>query len=188
VVGNKQDLYSDSDKFALETYLKNHSLHDAQLVFTEQGNIEPSLLAGAEEFGNSEKVSTKTSFNDRREVSEHDHQSLEVNIPECGFIKALNKGDGYVSVGWRFAKHFEFDQNRLFIFLHGIQADRLKATFITNNGSFGYNLTPDALTEIPLEQLDESRIEIITDELNDSWEQGLFNCQINHNVKTTDNN
>ena len=46
VVGNKQDLYSEQDKTALETYLRQHSLHNVKLVFTEQGLVDHSLLDG----------------------------------------------------------------------------------------------------------------------------------------------
>lgn len=191
VVGNKQDLYNSSDKVALEKYLQEHSSNEVQLVFAEQGNIEPSLLdepkeVGASSLFNASKIEpTKFSLSTAQVTSpENNPQTLDTAIPECGFIKALNKGEGFVSVGWRFAEQFEFDYKQLFIFLNGIQADRLKATFITNNGNFGYNLTPDALTEIPLEQLDESRIEIITNELSDDWEQDLFDCQTSQSLKT----
>jgi len=171
VVGNKQDLYSNHDKVALENYLQEHALNKIQLVFAEQGRIEPTLLDGAK------TMKPELSLNDHDQlVLDTDHQKLDITIPECGFIKALNKGEGFVSIGWRFDERFKFNQQQLFIFLNGIQADRLKATFITDNGNFGYNLTQDALTEIPLEQLDESRVEIINNELNPDWEQGLFVC------------
>jgi len=170
VVGNKQDLYSDNDKAALKQYLDEHELSDVQLLFAEQGNIAASLLNGPK------TVLSEDLLNQAQLGVGDNAQQLEEPLPESGFIKALNKGEGFASVGWRFAERFEFDQTKLFIFLSGIQADRLKATFITNSGSLGYNLTPDALTEIPLEQLDESRIEIIASELDNDWEQGLFGC------------
>ena len=47
---------------------------------------------------------------------------------------------------------------------------------MTNNGDFAYNLTPDALTELAIEGLDESRVEIIASEINSDWEEGLFAC------------
>ncbi len=182
IIGNKQDLYTDNDKDALASYLQDHSLSNVQLVFAEQGDIDPSLLDGhkaldeLETLGDPEKGHVKLSFDKDKPTLEADHQELNTRIPECGFIKALNQGEGFVSVGWRFDERFEFDQSKLYVFLSGVQAIRLKATFITNNGSFGYNLTQDALTEIPLEELDESKIEIITNELNHDWEQSLFGC------------
>ena len=177
IVANKQDLYSSSDKSALENYLQDHSLNDVHLVFAEQGNIDPALFKQSTVVDNPK---TEQFENSPNTVELNLEASPDTSIPECGFIKSFNQGEGYVSVGWRFASHFIFDKNKLFVFLSGIQADRMKATFITNSGEFGYNLTryelTDALTEIPLQELDESRIEIISKELNADWQQGLFDC------------
>jgi len=173
VVGNKQDLYGDNDKAILRTYLEEHSQSNAQLVFAKQGDIDPSLLDGAK------IIPSKLALNIGQKNVDDEAQTLDTSIPTCGFIKAINKGEGFNSVGWRFDERFTFDRKKLFVFLSGIQADRLKATFITKNSCFGYNLTHDALTEIPLEQLDESRIEIINNEINEGWEQALFDCMCN---------
>jgi hypothetical protein len=54
----------------------------------------------------------------------------------------------------------------------------MKAVFITDAGVFGYNLTSDALTEIQLDDCDESRIELISAELDDKLEDQLLNCVI----------
>ena len=175
VVGNKHDLYNDNDKIALQTYLQKRSLDDVHLVFTERGNIEPALLEGSNKHSNSNAALTQFALNNPS-ASEQSYQSLEIALPDCGYIKAQNEGEGFVSIGWRFSEKFEFNDIKLFAFLSGIQAQRLKATFITSKGSLGYNITPDSLTEIPLEELDESRIEIIAHELNEDWEQSLFDC------------
>ena len=179
IVANKQDLYSESDKTALQDYLQKHDIKNTSVIFTEQGVIQPALLNGQQNEAN--KV-----INDSKHVhsihsnSNHNQanidQALDTTIPECGFIKAMNEGEGFASVGWRFSSMFEFNQNKLFIFLNGVIAERLKATFITNNGCFAYNVTADAMTELPLDDLDESRIEIIASELHSSWEASLFDC------------
>ena len=52
----------------------------------------------------------------------------------------------------------------------------MKAVFITESGVFGYNLTPDALTEIELDDCIESRVEIISDNVNNEWEAQLMEC------------
>jgi len=174
IVANKQDLYTQSDETALHEYLDKHSLNNASLVFTKQGVIQPSLLNGEQAIEN--KVLADTKHDHSTHQHSHSDNSLDTSIPECGFIKALNSGEGFVSVGWRFSSVFEFDQHKLFAFLSGIEAERLKATFMTNNGDFAYNLTPDALTELAIESLDESRIEIIASEINSDWEEGLFAC------------
>ena len=52
----------------------------------------------------------------------------------------------------------------------------MRAVFITERGVFGYNLTPDALTEIELDDCIESRVEIISDQVNKEWESQLMAC------------
>jgi hypothetical protein len=55
-------------------------------------------------------------------------------------------------------------------------AERIKAVFITNVGVFGYNATSDALNEFVLDDCFESRIEIISESIDDSLEIQLLEC------------
>lgn len=170
VVGNKQDLYGDHDKAALKSYLQDHSLSDATLVFAEQGAIDYSLINGLKKtLADDDLIALLPNPKEKL-------RDFNAPIPECGFIKALNKGEGFVSIGWRFARQLEFDKGRLFAFLSGVNAERLKATFVTGDGCYAYNISKDALSEVSFESFDESRIEIIASEMNDKWEEGLFNC------------
>ena len=81
-----------------------------------------------------------------------------------------------MSVGWRFSPEKVFDHQKLFALLTGLIIDRMKAVFITDNGVFGYNLTFDGLTEIELDDCLESRIELISASIDESFEKDLFNC------------
>ena len=90
--------------------------------------------------------------------------------------KAINSGEGFKSVGWRFSPLKIFDHLKLITFLSGIRAIRMKAVFITSNGVFGYNLTEDALMEMELDDAVESRIEIISKEIKEYWDETLISC------------
>lgn len=169
VVGNKMDLYSDEDKTSLDAYVKKHGVGGAQVVFSEQGKIPLELLSG--------KMKTQHAHSHHHHHSHGSKPSLsEMALPECGYIKAENEGEGFHSVGWRFSPRFDFDHDSLFAFLSGINAERMKAVFITTEGVFGYNLTADALTEIELDECYESRIEIICSDVDKSWENQLMGC------------
>ena len=185
VVANKQDLYSEQDKAALELYLQKHSLHDVKLVFAKQGDIEHTLLDGTTQRQTNATLNTQAPSMGRNKLEPNNPQDNSKHfidpIPECGFVKALNQGEGFTSAGWRFASRIKFDRNKLFAFLSGMDVERLKATFITSEGCFAYNLTKDACTEIPFDYLDESRIEIIAREQDLDWETSLFNCMSNQN-------
>ena len=67
-------------------------------------------------------------------------------------------------------------EEKLFLLLTGVLAERIKAVFITDIGIFGYNATPDALNEIELDDCFESRIEIISESIDDSLEILLLEC------------
>lgn len=188
IVANKQDLYSENDKAALNAYLNQHFPAGKTLVCTEQGVIEPSLLTAASGSDDTatltgdevvSKANQQTYQGLEQAKPELVHSGIETPLPECGYLKASNKGEGFVSVGWRFSSRFVFDRTQLFAFLSGIDAERLKATFITEEGCFAYNYARDALTENSFEQFDQSRIEIIADQLSDDWEQALFGCLSN---------
>ena len=99
-----------------------------------------------------------------------------MDIPDAGYIKAENEGEGFTSIGWRFDSHKVFNRNKLHVFLTGLNTERLKAAFITEQGIFGYNLTPDSLTEIELDEIAESRIEIIAYQRESNWQENLLAC------------
>ena len=168
VVGNKQDLYEQEDNTRLEHYIKENELHSVKVIYTQQGAIDPELLQGP---------TTTTSH-----THKHRYEQVETNdlsespIPECGYIKAVNQGEGFESVGWRFNATKIFNHKKLINFLSGLDVERMKAVFITENGVFGYNLTSDTLTEIELDDCLESRIEMIAIHINDQWETDLLEC------------
>jgi hypothetical protein len=155
IIGNKLDLYDDGDRTRLVNYAKH-------------GKIELSTLQGS-------IASLPSQSNDH-----HDHQvkpfAADSTIPECGYIKAVNEGEGFYSVGWRFSPDKVFNREKLFLLLTGVLAERIKAVFITNVGVFGYNATSDALNEFVLDDCFESRIEVISESIDDSLEIQLLEC------------
>ncbi len=166
VVGNKQDLYTKDDKAALKHYLEQHAVNSYECVFTEYGQLDLSLLG-------STRLSMRANQNG---FVSPVVEEPEPEIPDSGFIKALNKGQGFNSIGWRFAANQVFDRTKLFAFLSGIEAQRLKAAFITDQGYFAYNLARHTLTEVALNACEESRIEIINEHIDHAWEADLFDC------------
>lgn len=170
IVGNKRDLYGADDEIALAAYARAHAGASARIIVTEHGLVAPEHLVG------------DTAY---RIPGRHHHHStdspamaISMPIPDIGYVRAANEGEGFKSVGWRFSPEQIFDRNRLFSVLSGITAERLKGVFITEQGVFGYNLTSDALTEMPLDDCAESRVEIIASEIDDDWEAGILAARI----------
>ena len=171
IVANKVDLYTDGDKARLLAYIKQQGKSEANVVFTQQGQISVAALEGVT--ANAPALSHHHADKSEVKLLALD---LALPIPDCGFIKATNKGQGFVSVGWRFSADKMFNREKLFLLLTGILAERMKAVFITDVGVFGYNSTLDALNEIELDDCLDSRIEIISDSIDDSLEIQLLEC------------
>jgi len=169
VVANKTDLYKDSEKFLLESYVSEQGSAHAEFVTTEQAVLEPCWLEGP----------TLASVAERHHSHHHSKQKPSVTekaIPESGYIKAENKKNGFQSTGWRFTPYKVFDRSKLLSFFDGLNVERMKGVFITQDGIFGYNLTADGLSETALDECMESRMEIIAPETESIWEQQLMAC------------
>lgn len=177
IVGNKADLYNEEDKTALKAYVEKKAGADIDIVFTQNAKLETALLTvqSNKKTDNVERCSDKPHNLDHSHHQTHDHSHnhkhptdntpatpfSELDIPDCGYVKAKNSGEGYHSVGWRFAEDRVFEYNKLKDTLSDISVERLKAIFITDKGIFGYNLASDKLTETALDFCVESRVEII---------------------------
>lgn len=169
VIGNKQDLYDESDKERLSQYIDEHFPPSKPLAFTEQGQLDPSLLSGS------------THAKAAHAHHHHSHQSVlasEQPIPETGYLKSENQGDGFSSAGWRFDQRYQFDRSKLYLFLSGLEVERMKAVFITNEGLFSYNLADGSLKELAIDVCEESRIEMIAESLDEKWESQILNCAV----------
>jgi len=162
VVGNKQDLYQQGDHETLQTYIAQANEKHQPVVFTQHGELSPDLLSG--------DISANNESMHHGHHHHHHHDkplASELPMPASGVIKAENKGEGFISVGWRFAADKVFNHQELKQLLNGLPVTRLKAAFITENGMLGYNMSEGRLEEITLTHLAESRIEIIS---RDSFE------------------
>ncbi|UPW19860.1 GTP-binding protein [Agarivorans sp. TSD2052] len=168
VIGNKLDLYQADDKQALINYVAQHGRKGAQVQFSEHGRIDLASLQGA----------TASNY----AADEHHHHghkkalASELPIPESGYLKASNQGEGFNSIGWRFAPTKVFDRKKLRALLLSLKVERIKAVFITSSGVFGYNYTSDGLSEAELDDCQESRIEIIANQLDENLEDQLLAC------------
>lgn len=170
VVGNKQDLYQKGDEQRLTEYVSKLGLPDTRVIFAEHGVIPFSEFQGM----------TRTHSINIPNILKQDRQTQssadEPPLPESGFLKATNKGEEFVSIGWRISPEKVFNRQKLLLLLVELKVERMKAVFITNCGVFGYNLTSDGLMECELDDSLESRLELISDTIKDTFEAQLFAC------------
>ena len=176
LVANKADLYVTDTFSQLKQFHENQAqLKSKPLHIVEQGQLNFEWLQGDCHFS---KISDKSASaaNDRAFVT----TSFAPQIPDCGYLRIDNQGQGFHSSGWIFNEDYIFDETRLFHFLSGITATRLKAVFITNDGVLGYNKVDDVLTSAHLDDASDSRIEVISkdSECLDSIEGLLLQCVV----------
>lgn len=204
VIGNKKDLYSHKEKDQLNAYIKAKGAPNTTVLFTQNGHIDLASL-----LGDTKAITHKHSSHhhehehnhshDHSDNHHHDHDAThtttlaaDLPFPESGYIKAINKGEGFESIGWRFSSEHRFNHDKLAAFLREVIsasenkkgtpiAERIKATVITHTGAFGYNVTTDGLhmAQLKPSQLNhcnESRLEIIAHTLEDHWEDQLLSC------------
>ncbi|EOD77502.1 putative metal chaperone [Grimontia indica] len=172
VVGNKLDLYAEGDKALLEAYVKKHAHPDVKVLFARHGQIDFKEFEG-------ETFMTQPHAHDHHHHHHH-HGSKplasEVPMPESGVLMAKNEGEGFESVGWRFSPDKVFDRKKLSLLLHDLDVERMKAVFITDDGVFGYNLSESNMLEMELDDCVESRIELIAQVVDVSFEDKLMGC------------
>jgi hypothetical protein len=53
------------------------------------------------------------------------------SFPESGYVKAINNGDGFNSIGWRFSPEKVFSYQKLFTLFGGLNRG-------SNEGGFDY--------------------------------------------------
>jgi len=157
IIGNKADLFGESARQQLITYVEKRRGETVPIYFIEKGKFEIALLDGV-----SDMVETLNHHHQHHHLSQAKPDISMMEFPECGFLSVKNAGDGYQSIGWRFSPNIVFDRTALFSWLAGLSVERAKGIFITNEGIFGYNLTAETHTEIELDDCVESRMEIIT--------------------------
>jgi G3E family GTPase len=170
IIGNKVDLYDDQDKEALIHYIRDHGYTTEPISFIERAKVKLEWLAG--------KTNYKSKNDSKKKYHHHSSTIRDLNteppVRNNGFIKTINQGEDYYCIGWKIAPEKIFNQAHLLAFLREIVAIRVKAVFITNNGVYSYNNTADGIQEIKLDVGNESRIEIICDNIDETWEYNLM--------------
>ena len=163
IVANKKDLYVNNDLSQLHSYLANHNRLKDKLVYcVEQGQLISEWLDLPNNFSGHLYRHTHSGGLDVSTLP------VRPDIPECGYLRIDNKGDGFFSSGWLFDSRFVFDYDALYSHLLGISAERLKAVFITDRGVFAFNQVDSVLSVTELDETPDSRIEVIGSD-SDSW-------------------
>ena len=160
VVATKSDCWGEEHKNTLNSYLKELPVDDLTVVEALHGNIDPSLLE-------------KPTRHRLKQPDSHYHHHHADKTPDAsavinqeGFYRTQNARQGYVTFGWGFDNNVVFSFKRIMSVMTGMQVERCKAVFITDDGIYCFNMADGVLTSSSLDESDDSRIELIDEEKN----------------------
>jgi G3E family GTPase len=174
LVASKTDLASEDDLKAFEAFANSFS-PPKKRVLSAHGEVEGALLS----LPYAVKALPKSAAH---LANSNPLQNTFMQIPspegEELFIRRQNQGQGYFSCGWVFRPEAIFAMEPLFIWLSGLNCQRMKGVMITSEAIIGFNAEEGVLSMTELDECDDSRLEIIHPSPLD-WdeiEQALVNC------------
>ncbi|MBB3059826.1 CobW family GTP-binding protein [Microbulbifer rhizosphaerae] len=162
LVANKVDLYRPQELENLRRFLAlGENTAGKPLQAVEQGRIQLEWLRAPSGFcspaGQAHAHATPPPME-------------EEPLPECGYRRLENSGEGHHSCGWRFDPALVFRFDALFSLISGAAAERVKGVFITERGVFAFNKADAVLSVLELDDTLDSRVEVI-DRERGNWEQ-----------------
>jgi len=148
IVGNKCDLYQQSDYERLDQFVLQQDLTQTTILTTCQGAIDYSYLEGS-----SIAIADDSASDRIIDAHDHDHDEHELAdlkstpLPDGCYVQAINRGEGYVSVGWRLSSNLLFSHAKLSALLTSLVAERIKGAVSADEGAIGKNVDGSAISE-----------------------------------------
>ena len=153
IVANKADQYQETDFPSLLDYLDAPEFHSRKQVYqVSHGKLQLDWL-------NEPSVQRYQPYEASKVSAAWNIASEE--IPRDGFLSLNNDADGFYSRGWIFHPDRIFDVRKLRQIVFGLDIERVKGVFITQQGIYFFNKADSVLSESLLNEADDSRIECI---------------------------
>ncbi|WP_232358495.1 CobW family GTP-binding protein [Paraneptunicella aestuarii] len=153
IIASKSDLYEGNELENLQAFLDKMGKSSVPVEPVVQGQLDWHWLNESSGFFNEHSSNTEVQNGGSEKPSMQFH----------GFFDLPKPAPGFETKGARFEPELVFDFNRLFPLLSGVEVERLKAIFITQNGIFVFNKADGVLSVSSLDEAMDSRIEVITD-------------------------
>jgi G3E family GTPase len=156
IVVTKSDLYSENLTSDLQDYLKELKINNTPVVTANKGELDIAHLENTCKFNQTGEA------NHHHHHHGHDNKTTLLSAPATGVLKVVNQGEGYFSRGWLCSKNTFFDFQQCQNLFDGLKVERLKAVINTDKGAFGFNIVDGQLYVTPIDEAEDSRIELIT--------------------------
>ena len=174
IVANKADQYLPTDFPTLLAYLESKQWLNKQSVYqVSMGQLQQEWLKlpSAYDGHSSHQHSLPSKAAENSFISDPE-------LPPCGYLGFSNQSEGFHSQGWIFKPTLVFNRDKLYLTLTGVNTERVKGVFITDQGVIAYNKADNVLTEYEIDDAMDSRIECITmtKKLLNKLEEQLLAC------------
>ncbi|MGL4476591.1 MAG: CobW family GTP-binding protein [Shewanella sp.] len=171
IIATKADSYQADELTALQQLTTELALKAPILAHGyQQSAIANILQTLAQATTVNLKTSKAASANLLRPaIAEDSAPELPAFNPQ-GIASYQQQLDGHFSSGWIFNSQWQFDLRGLLAAIDGITSLRLKAVFITPDGIAAFNRLESDLTITELDDVMDSRIEVISDQAINSQE------------------
>jgi G3E family GTPase len=173
IVANKKDQYQATDFPALLNYLdRTLDLDNKSVHQVSRGMLQLDwLMAPAVQ---------QNHLHHHHPQEDTSAAAEPIDIPQKGYLSIDNEGEGFYSRGWIFKPEWTFDAHKLNTLLMGLDIERIKGVFITDQGIAAYNIVDNVLTEFELDETPDSRIECIStnNTLFEMLEKDLLGCVV----------
>lgn len=153
IVATKTDLYENTEREQLATFLKDIAVDNTPLIDNTDVNQLLTLL--------DEPCGIALPDAHHHHHSQQPTADIDAMVAQQGYAKLRNEGDGFVSFGWVFPATRQFVLSELMGVISGADVERLKGVFITDQGVVAFNLVDGVLSRFELDDAEDSRLEFI---------------------------
>ncbi|NRB25071.1 GTP-binding protein [Shewanella sp.] len=173
ILATKSDLYTRDSLSELNDYLQQKSLSNkaCNLLTVSMAEAdsaalphelmtllnEPAVIPATRPSKPASWLIPKTSVFEL----DYDYDYDVLEFDERGMVSKSNTGEGAYSCGWVFDPSYEFNFDGLLIWVKSLDVLRFKAVVITDEGIAGINLVDGEMTITELDDVMDSRLELI---------------------------
>ena len=151
----KHDLYADADYQNLVSFTESLGLSPETIINQHDDNALLNIL------------NAPSKYHPQLSHAHHHHSHGDVTdvkaaLEKQDMIALSNEGEGFYSRGWAFSANHVFSLVGVLELMKNINAERVKAVFITDQGIVGINAVNNEFRYFELDDAEASRLEIIT--------------------------
>ncbi|MCY7295589.1 CobW family GTP-binding protein [Alteromonas sp. a30] len=163
IIAAKADQYQAHHLPELHAYLRSLNLADTPVSVVEHGQLQADWLEPKHQKTSSSisPQATNKTLN-LRALSKQSPSPFKVGSLFTASDFTNNAEQTFYSNGWTFPPNNVFNFYKIMDILNHVDAERIKAVFITERGIFGFNKADAVLSCMELDESDDSRIEYIT--------------------------